>query len=97
MLRTENVIEWPDLISHAEKLGFAWNYAHDILRVFSGYDHALKIDCEEIEELEPLTDPYIGDWIKEESTKFDMNQMGRDIVYDFMQLHKINEMVIVDY
>jgi len=93
MLRTENVIEWVDLISHAEKLGFAWNYAHDILRVFSGYNHALKIDCEGIEELEPLTDPYICDWIRKEP--FDMNQMGRDIVYDFMQLHNINEMLVV--
>jgi hypothetical protein len=95
-MRKVNLVEWTDILFHAERLGFPWNYAHEILRVFQGYDRTMEVDCKYIdEEFEPLTDEYIGNHFKEEfKDDGDLNQMGRDIVYDFMQKHEINEMVV---
>ena len=89
-----DVIEWTDLIEHAEAQGIPWNYAHDILRIFQGYDHAFPLGCGDIEDMNPLDDPYLASSIKADIGKYDLNQMGRDIVYHFMQTHKLKKMLV---
>lgn len=87
----KHVIDWTDLLEHAEECGFFWNYAHDILRVFQQYDGIRKIPCTRVEKLVPMNDPYMPERIKDDHGKYDLNQMGRDIVYSYMQKHNINE------
>ncbi len=89
-----NLVEWTDLLFHAEKLGFSWNYAHELLRAFQGNNETKTICCEEIDEIIPMEAEYIYSFEEEHSKDGDLNQMGRDIVYDFMQMHKVKEMVI---
>ena len=89
------LVGWSELLRHAEGLGFDWNYAHEILRVFQNYDNLAEVNCEGIDEFEPLGDPYIGLDFKKQPG--DLNQMGRDIVFDFMQKHKITERRENDY
>jgi hypothetical protein len=95
-MKQQNVIDWTDLLFHAEKLGFNWNYAHEILRVFQRYDGALTIYCDEIEDMTPLEDECIGSYFLENhKDDGDKNQMGRDIVYDFMQKHNVTEILVI--
>ncbi|MFW9871722.1 MAG: hypothetical protein ACFFG0_01380 [Candidatus Thorarchaeota archaeon] len=95
-MKKQNVIDWTDLLFHAVELGFEWNYAHEILRIFQRYDGAITIYCDEIEEMIPLQDEYIGSHFKEDTKNDgDLNQMGRDIVYDFMQKHNVTEMLVI--
>jgi len=94
-MRTVTLVDWTDLLFHAEELGFSWNYSHEILRVFQGYDRTIDIYCNEIDEYVPMEDEYIGAYFKNETVNDgDVNQMGRDIVYDFMQKHNLKEMTI---
>jgi hypothetical protein len=90
-----DVVEWSELIEHAEKQGFNWNYAHDIVRIFQHYDRASIVGCGDIEELNPLDDPFIKESLKDDIDKYDLNQMGRDIVYHFMQTHNLKSMLVV--
>jgi hypothetical protein len=89
------LVEWTELLRHSEKLGFKRNYAHELLRVFQGYDRTMEIECIEIENIDPMTDTYIGGYFKDQAKDHgDLDQMGRDIVYDFMQKHKLSVMTI---
>lgn len=93
-MKQVTLVEWAELLRHAEKLGFYWNYAHELLRAFQGYDRLMEVYCTEIDEFEPMDDPYIGRFEKENIDHGDLNQMGRDIVYDFMQMHKLTVMSV---
>lgn len=94
-LKIQNTVEWTELLFHAVDLGFEWNYAHEILRIFQDYDRVMEIDCCDIKYLTPLEDEYIGSMFLEMSKKDgDLNQMGRDIVYDFMQKHNVKKMMV---
>jgi hypothetical protein len=94
-MKTVVLVEWTELLRHAEKLGFQWNYAHELLRVFQGYDNILELECTEIEYMDPMTDDYIGQYFKDQAKDHgDLDQMGRDIVYDFMQEHKLTVMTV---
>lgn len=95
MIKQVTLIDWTDLLFHAEKLGFSWNYVHEILRVFQGYDRIMDVECSEIDAFEPMSDEYIGDYFKEQVKDHgDVDQMGRDIVYDFMQKHELTAMTV---
>lgn len=93
-MRKVMLIEWTELLFHAKKLGFNWNYAHQLLRAFQNYERTMDINCEKIEEIEPMSDGYLGDFEKKHKSDGDLNQMGRDIVYDFMQTHNLKEMTV---
>ena len=98
-MKQVTLVEWTDLLFHAEKLGFFWNFAHEILRVFQGYDRIMEIHYEEIDEYVPLSDPYINSSYKTKDLSLnpndaDLNEMGRDIVRDFMQTHNLKVMTV---
>ncbi len=94
-MKNVTLVGWSELLFHAEKLGFFWNYAHELLRVFQAYDRTLEVHCSEIDEYEPMSDPYVGDCFKRESKGHgDLNQMGRDIVHDFMQTNNLKVMTV---
>lgn len=95
MPKQVTLVGWSELLFHAEKLGFFWNYAHEILRVFQGYDRVMEVYFDEIDEFVPLDDPYIHSKYKDpeyQAKSADMNEMGRDIVRDFMCKHKLKVM-----
>lgn len=92
-MRQVMLVEWTELLWHAKELGFAWNYAHELLRAFQYCNGTMDIECEEIEEVVPMYD-FLGDFEKKHKSDGDLNQMGRDIVYDFMQTHNLKEMTV---
>jgi hypothetical protein len=95
MPKKYDVIDWADLIEHAQKQGFHWNYAHELVRIFQRDGKPFLLGCGDIMDLNPLDDPYIMDSMKPDFEKYDMNQMGRDIVYHFMQTYNLKEMLII--
>ncbi len=94
MPKQVTLVGWSELLFHAEELGFWWNYAHEILRVFQNYDRGpLEIYYNEICDYTPLSDPYIGERFKEDAKDHgDLNEMGRDIVRHFMEKHDLKVM-----
>jgi hypothetical protein len=95
IMRLTTVVGWSELLEHAGSLGFHWNYAHEILRAFQRYDGIRNIYCDRLEKVYPLKDHYISSHFLEQYSKDgDLNQMGRDIVADFMQKYNLKEMVV---
>ena len=93
-MRQVMLIDWTDLLHHAQELGFNWNYAHEILRAFQRDNGVLDIYCDEIDEIIPMNEMYIEGFEERNKKDGDLNQMGRDIVYDFMEANDLKEMTV---
>jgi len=49
-MKKQNTIDFADLLIHAEKLGYFWNQAHDILDDFYPRYGARTVDISEIDD-----------------------------------------------
>ena len=80
MTKLSNVFKFSDLLFYAEKLGYKWNDAHDILKdLYPDYIPVVFID---MAELYPENDNYN---FTEDTCK---------IIISFMEKHKITDMNI---
>lgn len=46
-------------------------------------------------DMDPLSFPYVATSFSKDKEKYDLNQMGRDIVYHFMQTHSLRKMLVI--
>jgi len=84
-MKQQNTIEFSDLLSHAETLGYSWNKAHDILDSWYPSYGPTTIS-------RYMIDP---NYDESEAENYETNEDAQKILVSFFETSKVDEFVIL--